>query len=555
MAAKNGALTLTSDDVNYLVYRYMQESGFHHASFTFAHESQVHRTSIDPNLVPAGALVAFIQKGMQYMEMEANIEDGVIEGDFTALSPRDLMTKDVDELRQLVQERRERAADKAVAARGRDRKRERPAGGGGGKDERQPAPPGQQQQQQKEREKGGKDKGEEGSRGGGGGAGSGSGGAGSGPAAMEEDGPITSADVTNVTTLRGHDGEVFTCAFSPTNQLVASGSGDATARIWDLTPGPSCGTARVLDHPPGDDSSKGKDVTTLEWDPDGNLLATGAYDGKARVWTKEGRLKATLERHTGPVFALRWNKRGDLLLTSSADESTVVWEVATSSVKQQFSFHGAAVLDADWRNATQFATCSSDNSIHLCKLGSEKPIKTWTGHTNEVNAVRWDPAGKLLASCSDDATAKVWQANRDAPVHSLTAHAKEVYTLKWSPTGPQSANPGLPLLLATASFDGTAKIWDAATGACQHTLQHFSDPDRGKAGDHSVYSVAWAPAGRLLATGSIDGGVRIWSVPDGALVRKFDAAGGVFEVCWDKSGGRLAVSTNAKVAHVLDLRY
>jgi hypothetical protein len=53
-----------------------------------------------------------------------------------------------------------------------------------------------------------------------------------------------------------------------------------------------------------------------------------------------GKLKATLERHTGPVFALRWNKRGDLLLTSSADESTVVWDVATSSVKQQFSFHG-----------------------------------------------------------------------------------------------------------------------------------------------------------------------------------------------------------------------
>lgn len=77
-----------------------------------------------------------------------------------------------------------------------------------------------------------------------------------------------------------------TCALL--NPACIQRSGDATARIWDLTPGPSCGTARVLDHPPGDDSSKGKDVTTLEWDPDGVLLATGAYDGKARVWTKEG---------------------------------------------------------------------------------------------------------------------------------------------------------------------------------------------------------------------------------------------------------------------------
>ena len=44
----------------------------------------------------------------------------------------------------------------------------------------------------------------------------------------------------------------------------------------------------MLDHPPDDDSAKGKDVTTLEWHPDGATLATGAYDGRARIWTKEG---------------------------------------------------------------------------------------------------------------------------------------------------------------------------------------------------------------------------------------------------------------------------
>lgn len=48
--------------------------GFHHSAFTFAHESQVHRCDIDPNLVPTGALVTYIQKGMQYLEAEANID-------------------------------------------------------------------------------------------------------------------------------------------------------------------------------------------------------------------------------------------------------------------------------------------------------------------------------------------------------------------------------------------------------------------------------------------------------------------------------------------------
>lgn len=71
---------------------------------------------------------------------------------------------------------------------------------------------------------------------------------------------------------------------------------------------------------------------------------------------RAGKLKARLERHTGPVFALRWNKRGDLLLTSSADESTVVWDVAAGAVKQQFAFQGGAPRRARGAGASRVRT-------------------------------------------------------------------------------------------------------------------------------------------------------------------------------------------------------
>jgi transducin (beta)-like 1 len=45
--------------------------------------------------------------------------------------------------------------------------------------------------------------------------------------------------------------------------------------------------------------------------------------------------------------------------------------------------------------------------IYVCNLGEETPIKNFKGHEDEVNAIRWDPSGSLLASCSDDTTAKV----------------------------------------------------------------------------------------------------------------------------------------------------
>ncbi len=67
----------------------------------------------------------------------------------------------------------------------------------------------------------------------------------------------------------------------------------------------------------------------------------------------------------------------------------------------------APTLDVDWRNNTSFATCSTDKMIYVCELHKNRPLRTFQGHTDEVNAIKWDPSGTLLASCSDDYSAKV----------------------------------------------------------------------------------------------------------------------------------------------------
>jgi hypothetical protein len=77
----------------------------------------------------------------------------------------------------------------------------------------------------------------------------------------------------------------------------------------------------------------------------------------------------------------------------------------------------------------------------------------------------------------------------------VAAHPQEIYTIRWSPTGPGSANPSLPALLASASFDTTVRLWDVDVGRCVHTLARHSE---------AVYSVAWSPNGKLVATGSFD---------------------------------------------------
>lgn len=52
-----------------------------------------------------------------------------------------------------------------------------------------------------------------------------------------------------------------------------------------------------------------------------------------------GKLKQTLDRHQGPIFALKWNKRGDLLLSGSVDKTAVVWDAKSGEAKQVYELH------------------------------------------------------------------------------------------------------------------------------------------------------------------------------------------------------------------------
>ena len=353
-----------------------------------------------------------------------------------------------------------------------------------------------------------------------------------------------------VTTLQGHSSEVFICAWSPKSLLLASGSGDSTARIWRVPDGP-CGKGQsaampepaVLQHF-SSDKEKSKDVTTLDWNHDGSALATGSYDGQARIWSSSGKLTQTLSRHKGPIFSLKWNSSGKYLLSGSVDKTAIIWDAQTGDVKQQFAFHSQPTLDVDWRDEDSFASCSTDRQIYVCKLGSTSYLKCFTGHRDEVNAIKWDPSGQLLASCSDDFTAKIWSMSSSTCMRDLCEHTKEIYTIKWSPTGPGSSNPNADLVLASASFDSTVRIWDPHTGACKHSLEKHTEP---------VYSVAFSSDGKLLASGSFDRCLHIWDVRSGGLVKTYKGHGGIFEVCWKESNKVAACFSNNTVA-VLDVR-
>lgn len=68
-------MALTSDEINFLIYRYLKESGFEHSAYAFGHESFIYKSSLESHSIPPGALISFVQKGLQYSELESHIND------------------------------------------------------------------------------------------------------------------------------------------------------------------------------------------------------------------------------------------------------------------------------------------------------------------------------------------------------------------------------------------------------------------------------------------------------------------------------------------------
>ncbi|GAA5878511.1 hypothetical protein JCM3774_000093 [Rhodotorula dairenensis] len=394
-------------------------------------------------------------------------------------------------------------------------------------------------------------------------------------------------DDPRVVRLKGHTvAKIQPCAFnSKVPSLLATGGGDSTCRIWDVPPfvpplaaGIKSPQVVVTEHIVCKHQSAQRrcDITCVAWNPSGSLLATGSEDGIVRIWTPSGDLHLVLSMHQRQVCSLKWNPMGTMLLTSSLDQTVCLWEVSSGKVRQQYATHSDTVLDVDWNDDQTWASASMDKTVHLMSLSRTTPLHRFRGHRDEVNVVKFSPCGTLVASCSDDSTVRVWslrnipavardiaakpvkkgdearRIDRDddddagggggGGVFVLEGHESDVHQIAWHPEAGKPSSSG-PRLLASCSFDSTAKLWDADAGTCLYTFARASD---------YVYSIAFEPVtGRYVATGSNDGRLDIYRVEDRTLVTEYKHSGPIYEITWHPHGQQIAVCGQSDIVGVV----
>ena len=274
----------------------------------------------------------------------------------------------------------------------------------------------------------------------------------------------------SVFTCAGHRRECFSCACSNDGKLLASGSEDGTARVWDATTGD---LVRVLE---GHGKRTGFQqrggfgalVSAVAFSPDGASLATGCRDNLVRVFDlATGKIQLQLKGHGAYVSSVEFNVDGGRLVSGSYDETAVVWNAVTGKKRM-------ALLDK--------------------KSGHRK--------TNDivhyVHHASYDRRGDRVVCASRDGLARIWDGHWDGGGGStgrllltLKGHEAAVLCAKFFVDGRR---------VATASQDKSARTWDAKTGDQLAVLLGHT---------HHITAVACLADGRLV-TGAKDYTIRVW---------------------------------------------
>jgi WD40 repeat protein len=123
--------------------------------------------------------------------------------------------------------------------------------------------------------------------------------------------------------LTGHEQDIYSLDFSRDGRIVVSGSGDRTARIWDMADGSLLHTLVIKDN-----DQKDPGVTSVAISPDSRLVAAGSLDKMVRVWDAyDGKLLEQLEGHKDSVYSVAFMPDGHTLLSGSLDKTLKLWQL------------------------------------------------------------------------------------------------------------------------------------------------------------------------------------------------------------------------------------
>ncbi|MGL4422380.1 MAG: hypothetical protein ACRCZF_17050, partial [Gemmataceae bacterium] len=276
-------------------------------------------------------------------------------------------------------------------------------------------------------------------------------------------------------------------------------------------------------------------VTDAQFDATGAMVVTASDDGTARLWlTASGEPAGPPLEHGSPVRALAVTDDATLVATGGTDGTVRIWEAKTSRLA--FSIpHGGSI--------TNLLFTHDGRTLLLAGVaGRIRGIDTSTGKERFPIA---EFAGKITqlalstdtyAAASADGTARVFSLRTGLPITAPLKHNNPVRTIAFAPDGTQ---------IATGTDDGSVMLWNVRDGvpALPAALRH---PAR-------VNAVALSADGRKILTGCDDGHARVWDGSTGQLAgQPLSHDGPVLHIAPGPDGRLLASGSDDNTVRIWD---
>ncbi|KAI9844122.1 MAG: protein with putative role during mitosis [Thelocarpon superellum] len=285
-------------------------------------------------------------------------------------------------------------------------------------------------------------------------------------------------------------------------------------------------------------------VTCVAFHPIFSSLASGSEDATIKIWDWElGELERTIKGHTRAVIDLDFGgpRGGTLLASCSSDLTIKLWDPSDdyknirtlpghdhSVSAVRFIPSGAAGSPS---SGNLLVSASWDKSLRIWDVSTGYCLKTIRGHADWVRDVAPSFDGRWLLSAGNDQTARVWDASSGEARATFLGHEHVIECCAFAPA---SSYPHLATLaglkkappasssaefVATGSRDKSIKLWDARGTLIKTLVGH----------DNWVRSLLFHPGGKYLLSVSDDKTIRCWDLTqEGKCVKTIDDAHGHF---------------------------